>query len=193
MIKEAWEKGLMLDEFVAGMTSHKAEMVRRLRDITLTPGEIQALGKLKKHIRLAVLTEDWCSDCLMNLPIVAKIAEAGKMELRIFPRAGHPDLVIFFEERGIEAIPVFWFGDEDFEELGVYVERPQKAHDRIAEWQAEHPEGKAIRENNQLSAEEKKERLKPIRAAFLKEMESWYNQGGLQGEVVKEVRAILGV
>jgi hypothetical protein len=193
MIKEAWEKGLTLEEFVAGMTSHKAEMERRLRDITLTPGEIQALGKLKKHIRLAVLTEDWCSDCLMNLPIVAKIAEAGKMEMRIFPRSMHPDLALFFEERGIEAIPVFWFGDEKFVELRIFEERPQKAHDRIAEWQAEHPEGKAIRENDLLTAEEKKERLKPIRAAFLAEMEGWYNQGGLQEEVVKEVRAILGV
>src|SRR5215470_1838117 len=35
-----------------------------------------------------VISEEWSSDCRRDVPIVARLAEAGALTLRIFPRDG---------------------------------------------------------------------------------------------------------
>jgi len=38
--------------------------------------------------KVLVISEEWSSDCRRDVPIVARLAEAGALELRIFPRDG---------------------------------------------------------------------------------------------------------
>ena len=38
--------------------------------------------------KILVLSEEWSSDCRRDVPVLARVAEAGGMELRIFPRDG---------------------------------------------------------------------------------------------------------
>ena len=38
--------------------------------------------------KILVISEDWSSDCRRDLPMLARLAEAGGMELRIFNRDG---------------------------------------------------------------------------------------------------------
>src|SRR4029453_12366087 len=38
--------------------------------------------------RILVISEDWSSDCRRDVPMLARLAEAGGLELRIFPRDG---------------------------------------------------------------------------------------------------------
>src|SRR5262249_38637274 len=38
--------------------------------------------------RILVISEEWSSDCRRDVPILARLAEAGGLELRIFPRDG---------------------------------------------------------------------------------------------------------
>src|SRR5262249_11962405 len=38
--------------------------------------------------RILVISEDWSSDCRRDVPMLARLAEAGKLELRIFNRDG---------------------------------------------------------------------------------------------------------
>jgi hypothetical protein len=38
--------------------------------------------------KILVLSEDWSSDCRRDVPMLARLAEVGGMELRIFPRDG---------------------------------------------------------------------------------------------------------
>jgi Thioredoxin len=39
--------------------------------------------------RVLVISEEWSSDCRRDLPMLAHLAEAGGLELRIFTRDGH--------------------------------------------------------------------------------------------------------
>src|SRR5688500_16305211 len=38
--------------------------------------------------KILVISEEWSSDCRRDVPMLARVAEAGGMELRIFPRDG---------------------------------------------------------------------------------------------------------
>jgi hypothetical protein len=96
---------------------------------------------------VAVLAEDWSSDCRRDLPYLARLAEAGRLELRLFVRdgetmlrqglpdpaaGGNADLVADYanEKNGqrFASIPVAVVFTRDFVELCRYVEYPAMYH-----------------------------------------------------------------
>ena len=101
--------------------------------------------------KILVLSEDWSSDCRRDVPYLARLAEAGGLELRIFirdgdamllkglpdpPAGGNADLVLDYanEKNGQKwaSIPVAVFFTKDFVELYRYVEYPAIYHkDRV--------------------------------------------------------------
>jgi hypothetical protein len=101
--------------------------------------------------KIVVISEEWSSDCRRDVPALARLAEAGGLELRIFPRDGkkmsrgnrpipgespNADLMAEFlnEKNGqtFQSIPVAVFYDKDFRELYRYIEFPACYHkDRI--------------------------------------------------------------
>lgn len=99
--------------------------------------------------RILVISEDWSSDCRRDVPMLARLAEAGGLELRIFNRDGkkilgarrpdpaaapdaNHDLMLEFMNRknGGEwaSVPVAVFYTKDFEELHRYFEYPDIYH-----------------------------------------------------------------
>ncbi len=99
--------------------------------------------------RILVISEDWSSDCRRDVPALARLAEAGGLELRIFNRDGkkilgsrrpdpaaapdaNHDLMLEFMNRknGGEwaSVPVAVFYTKDFEELHRYFEYPDIYH-----------------------------------------------------------------
>ena len=119
-----------------------AEQAAALSWLTAQPG-----GPAK----IFVIAEDWSSDCRRDLPLLARMAEAGGLELRIFLRdgdamwrdglpdpaaGGNADLVNEYalEKRGQRwaAVPVVVFFSRDFVELYRYIEHPAAyARDRL--------------------------------------------------------------
>jgi hypothetical protein len=113
----------------------------------LTGGQAAAITWLAAQpggpAKLLVLSEDWSSDCRRDVPYLARLAEAGGLELRIFTRdgdrmlrqglpdpaaGGNADLVLEYanEKNGqrFASIPVAVFFTKDFAELYRYVEYP---------------------------------------------------------------------
>ncbi len=102
---------------------------------------------------ILVIAEDWSSDCRRDVPVLARLAEAGGLELRIFDRDGKqalrtqrpnpadaPEanwdlmLELMNEKNGQRwaSIPVVVFYDRDLRELYRYVEYPAIYHkDRV--------------------------------------------------------------
>ena len=97
--------------------------------------------------RVMVIAEEWSSDCRRDLPYLARLAEAGGLELRIFTRdgetmlmkglpdpgaGGNADLVNAYanEKNGqrFATVPVAAFFTRDFAELYRYVEYPAVYH-----------------------------------------------------------------
>jgi hypothetical protein len=187
-----WQSGLSLDKFVAAMKTYHPEMARRLREVTLAQANREFFAKLDAPIHVLVMTEDWCGDSLMNLPILARIVEASsRMDLQIFVRAESPELKEYYAAQGIKAIPVFTFLDAAFdEEIGTWVERPQAAHARLHEWLAAHSEIDELRRDTTLSDAERRQLPRAKLGAMVIEMETWYADEWQQ-ETVNEIKALL--
>jgi hypothetical protein len=139
-----------------------------------------------------VLAEDWCGDVIDNLPILGRLAaESGKLNLRVFLRDQHLDLMERYLNRGeFRSIPVFAFFDEDFHEVGRFIERPESVTSRRASQRAtlsaQHPElGDPSTPVGQLP-EEARVRLMELLAGVRAETKPLDNQ-----EVVAALRAII--
>ena len=112
--------------------------------------------------KILVISEDWSSDCRRDVPVLARLAEAGGMELRIFNRDGkkvlgtrrpdpaaapdgNHDIMLEFmnKKNGGEwaSVPVVVVYTKDFQELCRYIEYPAMYNkDRIrARQQAARP------------------------------------------------------
>ena len=107
--------------------------------------------------KILAVSEDWSSDCRRDMPMLARLAEAGGLELRIFNRDGRKilgvrrpdpaaypdgnhDLMLEFMngKNGGEwaSLPVVAFYTRDFKELHRYLEYPAIYHkDRVRGFQ----------------------------------------------------------
>jgi hypothetical protein len=191
MSAEAWHTGLTLEAYVDSMERHQAASRRRLAQPALRPEDRAELARSAQARHALAMTEDWCGDSLLNVPILAQVVDAiPGMDLRIFRRALSPALDGYYQQRNITHIPVFTFLDAHFRPLATWVERPQAAHDRLAAWYAARPAIAALRADPSLDPEERRMQLRELTAGLLDEMESWYDQG-LQQATVAEIRQLL--
>ena len=95
--------------------------------------------------KMLVLGEDWCGDVVRGLPVLARICEAAGMDMRIFPRDSHHDIMNeFLKEGKWMSIPVavFYTGGHDY--ICHWIERPAVAeremHQIEVDIRAENPE-----------------------------------------------------
>lgn len=191
--RSLWQQALTVEQFLDSMTQHQNIMRRRMETVQLEPDEIERLRGLETPRYLVIMTEDWCSDCLMVLPVLVRIAQAAaNMEVRIFVRREWQILRAYYHGQDIPSIPVATFLDENFQPLATWIERPHAGHERLAAWKTAHPEVELTRKRADLSSEEKRTLLKDILDQLLIEMEQWYAEG-LQSETVREITELLGL
>lgn len=127
-------------------------------------------------LRVLAIAEDWCPDVHRGLPIMASIAQASGMELRIFPRDKNPDIMNLYLNQGkFMSIPVFAFFDKNLNPLCHWIERPAAATSTIKEITAELAKQK-------LSDEEARQIVRQRTAALV---DNW------RKETVKELKDLL--
>lgn len=174
------------------MSDHQHAMQRRLREVKISLQEAARFNLLTRPVNMVVMTEEWCTDCLMVLPILVKIAENARlMRIRIFVRRDWPELREYYIGQDIHSIPVATFLDEDFNIQSTFIERPAEGHRWLAQWKADHPEIEITRKRVDISAEEKRALLKKVTDQLLVDMEQAYRQT-LQTETVNEIAQLLG-
>jgi thiol-disulfide isomerase/thioredoxin len=123
----------------------------RYAKAALTGDQVAAIkwlaGQPGGPAKVLVISEDWSSDCRRDVPYLARLAEAGGLELRIFVRdgdtmlmrglpgpeaGGNGDLVREFanekKDQKWASVPVAVFFTGDFRELYRYIEYPAVYH-----------------------------------------------------------------
>jgi thioredoxin family protein len=170
---ERFAKGLSFDDYLAyiGSSENLAREGFDVRRFSLTRPRIDWSGYLRERYartrltedqvaavawlaaqpggpaKIAVVAEDWSSDCRRDLPYLARLAEAGGLELRIFIRdgetmlrkglpdpaaGGNADLVVAYanEKNGEQfaTVPVAVIYAKDWTELYRYIEYPAIYH-----------------------------------------------------------------
>jgi hypothetical protein len=127
--REQFESGMTYDAYKAQMTRNREQVEQNEKDLELKPEDVQALRNLPKPVNVMALAEDWCGDVVANLPVLGKLAQesGGKLNVRIHLRDKEPGSQImdqYLNKGEFKSIPTFVFLDGDFNELGVWIERP---------------------------------------------------------------------
>jgi hypothetical protein len=141
-----WDRGITYDEFKAAMTRNQERFAENEARVALDPETVRAFKSLPKGTRVLALAEDWCGDVVANLPVLGRLAkEAPGLDLRVFYRDQNLDLMERWLNQGkYQSIPVFVFFDQEFRELGHWIERPASVTERRAQERtkifAAHPE-----------------------------------------------------
>jgi hypothetical protein len=70
------------------------------------------------------LSEDWCSDAVSTLPVIARLAEQAAVDFRVLARDANPDIMDAHLTSGTRSIPVVMVLDDGFRERGWWGPRP---------------------------------------------------------------------
>src|ERR1700716_85218 len=147
--REQFESGLTYDGYKAQMTRNREQVEQNEKDLQLKPEDVRAFRDLPRPINVLALAEDWCGDVVANLPVLGRLAQEsnGKLNVRVHLRDQEPGSQImdqYLNKGQFKSIPTFVFLDGDFNELGVWIERPDsvtrlREEKRLAMYKA-HPE-----------------------------------------------------
>jgi len=120
---ERFAQGMTFPEYLAQMRTNQERFAKRMAEAEIDPTDREALRG--RHLRILVITEDWCGDALVGFPGLARLVEgAPNVEMRVFLRDANPDVMDQYLKRGLyRTIPVFVFFDERMNELGRFMER----------------------------------------------------------------------
>src|SRR5262249_9534938 len=136
-----------------GTTRHDFSGLLRARyeQCRLSDAQVAAIRWLAAQpegpARILLISEEWSSDCRRDVPMVARLAEAGGLELKIFPRDGqklgrgpkadpvespNADIVNAFlnvkDGQTFQTVPTVVFLTKAFEVLYTYFEFPAIYH-----------------------------------------------------------------
>jgi len=174
---ERFAQGYTYQEYLARIQNNREQFEANYREFQLSPEDasfFQELNRVRGPVRVLALAEDWCPDVYRGLPVMARIAEAAGLELRIFPRDQNLDLMnLYLKDGQFMSIPTFAFFDGSFAPLGHWIERPAAAY----QWMDQ-----VRRELASLPQEAYREEMRRRRAAV---WDSW------RQETVRELRELL--
>lgn len=192
--REQFESGMSYDAYKAQMTRNREQLEQNEKDLELKAEDVQALRRLPRSINVMALAEDWCGDVVANLPVLGKLASesGGKLNVRIHLRDQAPGSQImdqYLNKGQFKSIPTLVFLDGEFNEVGVWVERPEsvsraREEKRLALYAA-HPEwGDPSAPIAELS-EDVRTQVQQATVALRAEIKPFAN-----AEVVRELRAL---
>lgn len=136
---EYFNQGLSLEQYINQMEVNKAEMHKIYETFELPIDDARLQTVKDKKLKAIVITEDWCGDAMMNLPVLMKIAEATDMPLSISLRDSNLDLMDQYLTNGGRSIPKFIFLDESGNEYTNWGPRAEKVQNFVMDLRKDLP------------------------------------------------------
>jgi thioredoxin family protein len=183
---QRFSKGLTWKDYMAQMGDTRARTEENYAKSKLTDDERKFFSGVTKVKYAMMLAENWCGDVHRNSPLIAHICEAMPgCDLRVFFRDKETDLRDTFLNNGYQSIPVVVFFDQDWNEVGRWIERAHAATAKTV--------GIRGRTVDAVAKDASKEQQDAGMAEFRKQVQAEYDQpgGALWRAAAAEVRNIL--
>lgn len=137
-----FNKGMTSEEYINSMEKHQENVQTIFQKFEVPAGDEASLAKLKdEELRVIVLTEDWCGDAMVNVPILLKIAEKSGIEVRMLLRDQNLELMDQYLTNGTSrAIPIFVFIDKEGNERAVWGPRAEMVQKYVDEQRSKLPD-----------------------------------------------------
>ncbi len=135
---ERFEQGMTYETWMQTIDRNQARFEENYQGTKISESDAQAFQELVARpngpAKCLALGEAWCPDVFRGLPVMARIAEASGMELRVFFRDQNKDIMAEFLKHGEhESIPTFVFYTEEHRYLAHWIERPALANEQMPE------------------------------------------------------------
>lgn len=180
MDNQTFEKGYDVDSYVGNLRNYRSFVRERFDEARADDQLAEELRRLAsghpQPVRATLMTEDWCGDSALNLPILARLFEKAGIELRVFRGSELGELKDRYEADGDDHIPVLSLWDAEGNELGRWIEAPSAIEPKKNAWKADRPhfmELYAKRESDRDAAKQ----FATLYREFLSEMAQWYRDG----------------
>lgn len=136
--RERFASGMSWQQYLEHIRRNREKFEYNYSETVLTDDDAEAFRLLAARAdgpaKVLALGEDWCPDVFRGMPVIARIAEAAGMELRIFPRDDNLDIMREFLNQGEhQSIPTFVFYTSDHRYIAHWIERPAKANAELGE------------------------------------------------------------
>lgn len=140
--EDRFVSGFTYGDYIAQIKVNQEQFKKNHQAAAVPPNDAEFFQRASRApggaARIMVLGEDWCPDVVRGLPVIARIAEAGGIELRIFPRDQHLDIMNEFLNQGqFMSVPTVVFYTRDLRVIDVWFERPKSVDGIRARIEAE--------------------------------------------------------
>jgi hypothetical protein len=128
---QRFSEGFTYEAYLTQLGDTRKTFAEHETAFQLTPADTRFFKDLvdKSGVtKVVAIVEDWCPDVHRGLPIMAAIARASGIDMRVFPRDKNLDIMNLYLNQGkYMSIPVFAFFNQDLNPLGHWIERPKAA------------------------------------------------------------------
>jgi len=133
---ERFSQGMTYEQYLGSIERNQKRFQENYDGTTVSAEDAAKFEELmaRPHgpAKFIVVGEDWCPDVFRGMPVFQRLAEATGMEMRVFPRDQHKDIIAEFLNGGeFESIPVAVFYTKDMEYLTHFIERPARANEQM--------------------------------------------------------------
>lgn len=126
-ITEWMTKGLSWESYLSEC-DRNVERMKSMYEMVTIPKETIDFFKERGPFIILCIAEDWCPDCVQNVPLVVKLTESlPGTELKLFFRDKNEDLMNHYLANGKRVIPTVVLFDRDYNELGRWAGPSRKA------------------------------------------------------------------
>ncbi|WP_251518387.1 MULTISPECIES: thioredoxin family protein [Staphylococcus] len=137
-----FKKSQPLEQYIEAMTQNKEGLLTIYNSFTV-PEQDERLDQIKRlnYSKVLVITEDWCGDAMMNVPILKHISESLNFDVRVFHRDEDTNLIDQYLTNGTaRSIPIFVFLNDQFEQETVWGPRARQAQHFVEQTREALPE-----------------------------------------------------
>lgn len=126
-LNDWYENAISPDTYIESMDKHKENLLHIYDNFNIPNDEVFFQEIKDKKLRVIVLTEDWCGDAMLNIPILLRLAEATDIQVRMLLRDQNLELMDQYLTNGkSRSIPIFIFIDENGNEVAKWGPRAKK-------------------------------------------------------------------
>ena len=131
---QRYEQGISYSEWMEKIDRNQEKFVDNYSAATLNEDDVAkikaAMAKPNGPAKVLALGEAWCPDVFRGMPVMARLAEATGLDLKIFFRDENLDIMNEFLYKGeFQSIPTFVFYTKDHQYIGHWIEKAKKARD----------------------------------------------------------------
>ncbi|MGQ0571118.1 MAG: thioredoxin family protein [Armatimonadota bacterium] len=133
---QTWPAALPYAAFLEAHSEprHRERWQRVYDGLALTDAQRALVSSFTRKMHVLCVAGAWCGDCVLQGPILQRIAEAGPaIETRFIDRDVHGDVQDALVLNAGRRVPVVVFLSEDFEECGRYGDRTISMYRKMAQ------------------------------------------------------------